>query len=431
MKTVLLFVAVLLVVSLDLFAQSYSSFDFTWANGNNRQRNFPLVVKDDSNEVVLTGVAMIDSYYNFNFNQPLDNTHVSSGTIGRTNEFTVNLMTIGFESNYKNIIGKLSFQIGNILNFVQDTDPTVQRGRNTGTSNVKYLREASAGYHFDVLQGLNVEMGVFLSYIGLESYLTQENWSYQRSIVCDFTPFYFTGGKVQLFPSDNVKTELWLVNGWQSYNSWNKGPGIGSSTYIRPNENIQVAANFYGGNDSRQAVNRYHHDHSVVARLMKDSESDGLSQVAISLNNHFGFENGEGKSYNTHFMAGSSLATRLWFNKNTIGLTLRADYVTNPGLHLAYVPSPVTPNDFTDAIANDPLQRISIGQATVTVDYMPNDFATFRLEYGYREANHPYFAGHGGTTSPDGWSTTPIPSNWRPDLQKTEHRLTGAINIRL
>lgn len=431
MKTVLLFVAVLLVVSSSLFAQNYSSFDFTWANGSNRQKTFPLIVKDDSNNVVLTGVACVDAYYNFDFHRPIDNTHIASSSIGRDNEFTVNLATFGFESNYKNIIGKLYFQFGNFLNFVQDVDLSVQRGRNTSISDMKFIREVSAGYHFDILHGINLEMGILPSFLGLESYLTNENWTYQRSSVCDFTPFYFTGMKAQIFPIPQLRFDVLLVNGWQTYNSWHDRPGLGLSASYRFSDDLQLMINYYGGNDSRQAVNRYHHDHSVVARVMKEPESNGLSQVAFSLNNHFGFESGEGKTYNTHFMAGSSFATRLWFNKNTIGLTLRSDYVTNPGLHLAYVPSPVTPNDFTDAIANDPLQRISIGQATVTVDYMPNDFATFRLEYGYRAANHPYFAGRGGTTSPDGWSATPIPVDWRPDLEKTEHRLTGAINIRL
>jgi len=421
----------MLIASSQLLAQGYSSMDFTWANGNNRQKSFPLVVKDDSNEVVLIGMACVDNYYNFDFHRPNDNTHVASSSIGRDNEFTVNLATFGFETTYNNITGKLYLQFGNFLNFVQDVDLTVQRGRNTSIADMKFIREVSAGYHFDVWNGVNVEMGILPSFLGLESYLTNENWTYQRSSVCDFTPFYFTGAKIQMFPIQRLRLELLLVNGWQTYNSWHDRPGIGLSTSYRFDNNLQLMANFYEGNDSRQDVNRYHHDNSIVARLYENSNSESLSQVAISLNNHFGFESGEGKNYKTHFMAGSSFATRFWFRKNTIGLTLRTDYVTNPGLHLAYVPSLVTPNDFTDAIANDPLQRVSIGQGTVTLDYMPNDFATFRLEYGYRQANHPYFAGRGGTTSPDGWSSTPIPADWRPDLQKTEHRLTGAINIRL
>jgi hypothetical protein len=111
-------------------------------------------------------------------------------------------------------------------------------------------------------------------------------------------------------------------------------------------------------------------------------------------------------------------------------LTLRGDFVKNPGLYLAFSPSPITPNDFTDAIANDSKQDITIYQASATFDIMPNDFMTFRLEARYRKSNKPYFAGHGGTTSPDGWVDTPI-QNWRPDLTSDESSVTIALNFRL
>ncbi len=84
------------------------------------------------------------------------------------------------------------------------------RGRNTSTANLRFIRAAAAGYHFNVAYGLNVEMGIFMSYIGLESYVLQENWSYQRSMVCDFTPFYFQGARLQFYPSKKFKTELWV-----------------------------------------------------------------------------------------------------------------------------------------------------------------------------------------------------------------------------
>ena len=61
---------------------------------------------------------------------------------------------------------------------------------------------------------------------------------------------------------------------------------------------------------------------------------------------------------------------------------------------------------------------------------MPNDFYTLRLEYSYRNSNIPYFAGAGGTTSPDGWQQTPL-VNWMPDLQKNNHSLRVAVNFRL
>lgn len=408
----------------------FDGMDLSWINGQNRQTKFPLVLKDNDGETILTGVTYLDSYINYDFNNPIDNTHTISSSIGRNNEFTVNLASIGIETNYKNVIGRLWLQYGQMSSIIQDLDATIQHGRNTSIDNLKNIREAAAGYHFDKWYGINVEMGIFMSYIGLESYITQENWSYQRSMVCDFTPFYFSGARIQAFPSKKFKTELWLLNGWQSYNSWNKSLGVGNSNYYRPNENLQLAANFYYGNDSRVATNRFHHDNSIVARYFADKKSNGLSQAAFSLNTHYGFQSGAGAKASEQYMTGASLSNRLWFRQNKFAVTLRGDFVTNPSLYLAFSPSPVTPNDFTDAIENDPNQNLTMYQGTMTFDIMPSDFVTFRLEYRYRQSNKPYFAGSGGTTSPDGWITTPT-ENWRPDLVKQEHGITLAVNFRL
>lgn len=408
----------------------FDGMDLSWINGQNRQTDFPLVLKDKNDQTIITAVAYLDTYVNYDFNNPVDNTHTISSTIGRNNEFTLNLASVGIETNYKNIIGRLWLQYGQMASIIQDLDATTQRGRNTSINNLKNIREAAAGYHFNQWHGINVEMGIFMSYIGLESYVTQENWTYQRSMVCDFTPFYFSGARVQVFPTKKFKTEFWLLNGWQSYNSWNKGIGFGNSNYYRPNENLQLVANFYYGNDSRISTNRFHHDNSVVARYFKNKNSKGLSQAALSLNTHYGFQNGAGVKASQQYMTGAALSNRLWFYQNKLALTLRGDFVKNPGLYLAFSPSPVAENDFNDAIANDPKQDLTIYQGTATFDIMPNDFVTFRLEYRYRNSNKPYFAGRGGTTSPDGWATTST-ENWRPDLVKNESGLTLAVNFRL
>lgn len=409
----------------------FDGMDLSWVNGQNRQTDFPLQLKDKSGNSIVTGVAYLDTYFNYNFADPKDHTQTISSTMGRTNEFTLNLTSIGIETNYKNIIGRLWLQYGQMGSVIQELDGTVSRGRNTAISNLKNIREAAAGYHFNKWYGVNVEMGIFMSYIGLESYVTQENWSYQRSMVCDFTPFYFSGARLQVFPTKKFKTELWLLNGWQTYNSWSRSIGVGSSNYYRPNENTQLVANFYFGKDTRNSNRtRFHHDNSIVKRYYHRSTAKGLSQAAFSINTHYGFQDGDGVKAKDQYMAGTSIASRLWFLHNKLGFTTRADIITNPGLYLAFTPSAVTPNDFTDAMANDPKQKLNIFQATATFDVMPNDLVTFRLEYGYRHSNVPYFTGKGGSTSPDGWVDTPL-NNWRPDLRRTENRITLAVNFRL
>lgn len=443
---------ILMLSALNYFSQQdsltektpFNSMDLSWINGQSRVKEPPLVLKDKkTNETILTGTAYLDTYYNYNFANPVDNTQTISSSIGRHNEFQVNLASIGIESNYKNTIGRIWLQAGAMQHIVQELDGSVNRGRNTGTGNLKFIREAAAGYHFNKWYGINIEAGIFMSYIGLESYILQDNWSYQRSMPCDFTPFYFQGARIQMYPTKKLKQEVWLLNGWQTYNSFSKGPGLGSSTYYRPTENIQLVANFYYGHDTQNPDTlgnqskriRFHHDNSIVARYYKKPNAKGISQMAVSLNNHYGFQKGLDKrdtiTAKQHFMIGTSLANRIWFNKNKIALTLRGDYLSNGGTYLAFSPTLVTPNIYSDAFNTDPYKAIEIIQGTATIDLMPNDFITFRFEYGYRQANLPYFAGHGGTTSSSGWTNIPSAPTWKPDLQKTENRFTFAINFRL
>lgn len=429
----------------------FGGMDLTWINGQNRQKHFPLILKDND-ETILTGVAYLDAYYNYNFANPADNTQTISSTIGRHNEFTLNLASIGIETNYKNIIGRLWLQYGQMGSIIQDVDASVNHGRNTSINNLKYIREAAAGYHFDVMHGLNIEMGIFMSYIGLESYVTQENWSYQRSMVCDFTPFYFSGARIQAYPSAKFKTELWLLNGWQTYNSSSDGLGIGNSNYYRPNENLQLVANFYYGKDTQNPDGfgnqsnrkRFHHDNSIVARYYRNPSSGGISQAAFSINSHYGFQSnnevGDRVKASENFMYGTSVANRIWFRQNKLALTLRGDYLTNQSVvnganvapYLAFSPANPgeIPNDYENALANG--EKLRLFQFTTTFDVMPNDFVTFRLEYGYRNASIPYFTTSGGTTSPSGYVDGPTASTpWAAQLQKTESRITLAVNFRL
>jgi hypothetical protein len=456
MKTLFIFALAFMAYSLQ--AQDtikkipFDGMDLTWINGQNRQKDFPLTLKDKDGETVLTGVAYLDGYYNYNFANPADNTQTISSTIGRHNEFTLNNASMGFETNYKNIIGRVWLQSGQMASIIQDLDGSVNRGRNTSINNLKYIREAAAGYHFDKWHGINIELGIFMSYIGLESYVTQENWSYQRSMVCDFTPFYFSGARIQMFLSKTVKTEIWLLNGWQSYNSFSNNPGLGSSTYYRPNENLQLVANFYVGHDTQNpdaAGNqskrlRFHHDNSIVKRYFHNAQAKGISQAAFSLNTHYGFqsnnEEGDRVKASENFMVGTSLANRIWFNKNRMALTMRGDYLTNQSVvngvnttpYLAFTPAATgdVPNNYDTAIANG--EKLKLFQFTSTFDVMPNDFVTFRLEYGYRSSSLPYFTGGGGTTSPSGWINGPTGNTpWAAQLQKSEHRITLAVNFRL
>src|ERR1035438_8131020 len=81
----------------------------------------------------------------------------------------------------------------------------------------RYVSEAWGGYTFNVNHGLNIDAGIFVSYIGLFSYYNFDNWTYQPSFVSSNTPWFFNGLRIQWFPTNKLKIEPWIINGWQSY----------------------------------------------------------------------------------------------------------------------------------------------------------------------------------------------------------------------
>jgi hypothetical protein len=73
---------------------------------------------------------------------------------------------------------------------------------------------------------------------------------------------------------------------------------------------------------------------------------------------------------------------------------------------------------------------------------MPTENITFRLELVHRESSVPYFAGHGGVTSPDDYKQgglvdpdgairTVVPNGWTADQVESETRVIGAILFRI
>ena len=99
------------------------------------------------------------------------------------------------------------------------------------------------------MTGSNIDAGIFMSYVGLFSYYQFDNWAYQPSYVSSNTPWFFNGVRIQIFPSDKLKIEPWIVNGWQSYGMFNSAPGFGVQVLWRPDGSLSVLSNNYYGTD--------------------------------------------------------------------------------------------------------------------------------------------------------------------------------------
>ncbi len=411
--------------------------DFTWLNGNPRTRESPLDTR------VFTGEFRVDTSYIYDFNHPQDNTLVGTSESGRTNEFQVQQLGIGGDFHYNNVIGRMMTQFGMYSTMTPRNDASPSRGQWNLDNAYRCISEAYGGYHVNWRSGINIEAGIFMSYVGLFSYYNFDNWAYQPSYVSSNTPWFFNGMRVQIYPSDKLKIEPWLINGWQSYGKFNSRPGLGMQVLWRPNGSLSILSNSYGvgtdtlGNPSRT---RWHSDDSIQLKYY-DTPERFVDKSAFSLTVDAGCESGGGVSCFGNSSGGPKqsflgfmLYNRLWFHRDMFALTVGGGAMSNPGRYLVLMPpiNGATAASGTPYFTEDPGDQFKAYDASGTFDYMPSQFVTFRFEFDHRGTNVPYFSGPGGITPPGGNIGPPgsFVTGFSPDLRKRENRLNMAVLVK-
>jgi len=425
--------------------EPFAFADFTWLNGNSRTKDTPYATSFFSPEI------RADVDYNYSFNHPADDTIGGSSEVFRSNELHVTQLGLGGDFHFDNVRARVMTQFGLYSQTTPRNDASPARGQWNLDNAYRYLSEANAGYHFNALHGVNVDAGIFLSYIGLFSYYQFDNWAYQPSYVSSNTPWFFTGLRVQIFPTAHLKIEPWLINGWQSYGRFNNRPGVGGQILWRPNGWLEILGNQYAlgeealGNPNRV---RYHSDDSIEVKYF-DKPGPGLDKMAFSLTGDIGCEHGGGvscaggsKKGPKQSFLGFMFYNRFWFDRDHFGLTVGGGKINNPGRYLVLLPpiNGATAASGTPYFTENPGDPFKAWDISGTFDWMPSQYITFRSEFDHRAANVPYFTGPGGIT-PTSCPTAPIVENicgspgaivpgFTPDLKKIENRINLSILVK-
>ena len=457
--------------------------DWTWLNGNARNKD---VVWDSK---FFTPEIRFDANYIYSYNHPRDDSLGGSTETFRSDEFQIEQISFGGDFHWQDVRARILTMGGMFGVTTPRNDASPGRGQWDLRGAYKYFSEANAGYHFNVNHGLNFDAGIFVSYIGLFSYYNFDNWAYQPSYVSSNTPWFFNGVRVQWFPTAKLKIEPWIINGWQSYGRLGGKPGLGGQILWRPTGWLSIVSNNYGmgedtlGNGNGQfGRSRIHTDNSVEVKYY-DRPEQFLDKMAFSLTGDLGCEyGGNGTSVgaqgqivinnvNCHHdtatshkqtFAGWMAYNRFWFKKDIYAVTVGGGAMDNPGRYLVLLP----PINGADAISGTPYFTQNPGDpykawdASLTFDWMPKEYITFRTEYGYRHANVPYWSGRGGITpgvntfpsvvpSPNAGSVVPgtvfVPGPFRsatpgftcvagsgfcPDLRNDEAALRFAVMVK-
>ncbi|MFZ0761190.1 MAG: outer membrane beta-barrel protein [Candidatus Sulfotelmatobacter sp.] len=444
----------------------FSDWDWTWLNGNPRNKDTAFDSKFFTPEI------RADVTYNYDFNKPVDDSMGGSSELFRSNEIQLEQLGIGGDFHLDNVRARFMTQFGMYSTATIRNDPSYAKGQWDIADADRYISEAYGGYHIDAWNGINIDAGIFMSYVGLFSYYNFDNWAYQPSYVSSNTPWFFEGLRVQIFPTPHLKIEPWLINGWQSYGSSNSRKGLGGQIKWTPYPWMNILSNDYGlGHDDLYIPNRgrIHTDNSIEIKYY-DRPAKAVDKMAVTFTGDLGCEFGPSTTTSVgvylqgvgchgdtkdaksaggdYFKAGINpkqsfigymFYDRTWFKKDRYAATIGGGQINNPGRYLVLDP-PINGETASSAaidapyFTGNPSDPFKAWDSSLTFDYMPRQWLTFRWEYDYRHASVPYWSGHGGVTPP-GSGGVPYTNNGYPQFfacnngnSSMQETLSGAEN---
>lgn len=409
-----------------------------WMNGTPRE-NSPIF-----DTKFFTPEIRFDMNYLDSLNHPKDHTIDGSTEEFRSGEFQIEQVSFGGDFHWDGVRARFLSMFGLFSVTTPRNDASQAVGQWDLQGAYKYFSEANAGYHWDVAHGLNVDAGIFVSYVGLFSYYNYDNWTYQPSFVSSNTPWFFNGLRVQYWPTQHLKIEPWLINGWQSYAKYNKHPGFGGQILWIPNDSLKLVFNTYtlgednisnqntngvplnagsNGNQNVQIataslpgtpyvnwskVQRIHEDDSVLVKYYDSHGQSGLgiSRMAFSFTLDIGCEYGGGVSCtggpNKESFLGAMFYDRTWWDQNRYAITVGGGAYNNPGRYLALTPpiNGATAATGTAYWSQEPGLKLFQWDTQLNFQYMPKDWITWWTEATYRHSSVPYWSGPGGITAP-------------------------------
>src|SRR5580698_5177161 len=279
--------------------------DWTWLNSNGHATDSPMSTK------YFTPEFRADANYIFDYNHPIDDTMGGATESFRSDEWQLEQISIGGDIRINNVRGRILTMDGLFSTTTPRNDGSVNRGNWDLAGAYKYVSEAWGGYHWDVAHGLNVDAGIFVSYIGLFSYYNFDNWTYQPSFVSSNTPWFFNGLRIQWFPTSKLKIEPWIINGWQTYARPNGKPGLGGQILWRPTSYLDLVFNNYGlGEDDigYPGRSRVHTDDSIQVKYY-DKPKAFFDKAAFTVTGDAGCEYGGGPATGPYSPSGASPET--------------------------------------------------------------------------------------------------------------------------
>ncbi len=185
----------------------------------------------------LTVSGFVDAYYALAFATPPAKTRAFTTQPLYHNEFSINFAFLSLAYSSDRVRGRFAAQVGSYVESNYAAEPQFWRN----------IFEANVGYR--AVENLWLDAGIFASHIGFESAVSKDNWTYSRSIVADYSPYYETGVKLTWTPSSEWLLSALVLNGWQIIRETNSDKSFGTQVQWKPSSNLLLNWSTYIGND--------------------------------------------------------------------------------------------------------------------------------------------------------------------------------------
>jgi outer membrane murein-binding lipoprotein Lpp len=336
--------------------------------------------------------AMLDGYYEYNFNAPVGRVNYLRAYDVSSNSFSLNQADLVVENAPRadrHYGMRLDLQFGQATSTLQGSPANELR-----PDVYRNVYQAYGTYVFPVAQGLTVDFGKWASSLGLEGNYTKDQLNYSRSFWFDYLPFYHMGIRSKLAINDEVAVNLWITNGTNQTEAFNSYKDQLIGIVVTPTPAISWTLNFYDGQEHPDVI---YIQNPTTAQLSLPNEQGTYLQPIVNP------PTGRLEIVDTY-------AT--WQVTKALYLAAEADYVqqrlytySSPGrveggaLYAGYQLTPQV------AVAARAEYLADIGglysgitqylkEGTLTVDYRPADGFLMRGEFRRDSSNQSYFLGH-------------------------------------
>jgi hypothetical protein len=191
----------------------------------------------------------VDTYYGWNFNEPIGRVNLLRAYDVSSNAFSLNQASLIFKRDPDVNEGR-RFGARLDLQFGQATETLQGNAGNEPRPDVyRPIFQAYGTYIAPLGTGLSIDVGKWASSLGIEGNYTKDQMNYSRSYWFDFLPFYHMGARVKYQFNDKFGLSYWIVNGTQQTEPFNgfKDQLIGAN--IQPRKTITVNLNYYLGQE--------------------------------------------------------------------------------------------------------------------------------------------------------------------------------------